>query len=92
MVREAIFWRLIQDFPNVSHNQYHTFITGSADKRIGESFLTVLREYQFQDPSVGDGIFMKNFEKKFSKYINSKSALSVANGTIAFNLIYLTNH
>ncbi len=38
---------------------------------------------------LGDGIFMKNFEKKFSNYINSKSALSVANGTIAFNLIYL---
>ena len=57
MVREAIFWRLIQDFPNISYNQYHTFITGLADKRIGESFLTVLCEYQFQDPSVGDGIF-----------------------------------
>ena len=61
MVREAILWRLIQDFPNVSYDQYHTFITGLADRRTGESFLTILCEYQFQDPSVGDGIFLKTF-------------------------------
>ena len=38
---------------------------------------------------LGDGIFIKNFEKIFSKYINSKSAISVSNGTIAIHLVYL---
>ncbi|HJL79482.1 MAG TPA: Eco57I restriction-modification methylase domain-containing protein [Candidatus Marinimicrobia bacterium] len=59
MVREAIFWRLVQDFPNVSHDQYHTFITGLAERRTGENFLNILCEYQFQDPSAGDGIFLE---------------------------------
>ena len=38
---------------------------------------------------LGDGIFIKNFEKIFSKYIDSKSAISVSNGTIAIHLVYL---
>ena len=38
---------------------------------------------------LGDGIFIRNFEKIFSKYIDSKSAISVSNGTIAIHLVYL---
>ena len=38
---------------------------------------------------LGDGIFIKNFEKIFSKYIDSKSAITVSNGTIAIHLVYL---
>ena len=40
---------------------------------------------------LGDGIFIRNFEKIFSKYIDSKSAISVSNGTIAIHLVY-SNH
>ena len=38
---------------------------------------------------LSDGSFIKNFETKFSNYVNSKFAISVTNGTAALNLVYL---
>ena len=38
---------------------------------------------------ISDGSFIRNFEKKFSNYINSNFAISVSNGTTAIHLAYL---
>tara|TARA_Y100000590_G_scaffold470031_1_gene661495 strand:+ start:3941 stop:5041 length:1101 start_codon:yes stop_codon:yes gene_type:complete len=38
---------------------------------------------------LSDGSFIRNFEKEFSNYIDSKFAISVTNGTTALHLVYL---
>jgi len=39
---------------------------------------------------ISDGSFIREFEKKFSSYLNTKESVSVSNGTAAIHLIFLT--
>ena len=58
MVREGMFWRLRQDYPVLSRNQYQSFLNGLADSKTGVKYISALCSFQFQDPSAGDGIFL----------------------------------
>ena len=58
MVREGLFWRLHQDFSNLSRNQFQSFLNGFEDRKTGVEYISALCSYQFQDPSAGDGIFL----------------------------------
>ena len=59
MVREGLFWRLHQDFSNLSRNQFQSFLNGFEDRKTGVEYISALCSYQFQDPSAGDGIFLE---------------------------------
>ncbi len=39
---------------------------------------------------ISDGQYIKDFEKKFSRYLNSKQSVAVSNGTCAIHLVFLS--
>ena len=53
-----MYWRLWQDYQGLSRNQFQSFLNGLTDSEIGVKYISALCSYQFQDPSVGDGIFL----------------------------------
>ena len=44
----------------------------------------------FNSKSLSEGMFVSNFEKKFSKFVHAKYSIAVSNGTAALEIAFRT--